>query len=79
MTFQEKSFDMETFKRYVAEWIVACDQLFEEVEWPEFCCLLQYTHMGSKQLDIPHQQALKDCIMRMGKDTIRGIKEMLKV
>ena len=52
--YQEKAFDAETFKRYVAEWIVACDQPFEEVERPEFRRLLEYTHMGSKPLDIPH-------------------------
>jgi len=38
----------------VAEWVVACDQPFEEVERPEFHCLLEYTHMDSKPLNIPH-------------------------
>jgi len=69
-----KAFDTETFKRYVTEWGVACDQPFEEVERPEFCCLLEYMHIGSKPLDIPHQNALKNCIMMIGKDTVEGIK-----
>jgi hypothetical protein len=47
-------FNIETFKKYLAEWVVACDQPFEEVERPEFHQLLEYTHMGSKLLDIPH-------------------------
>ena len=45
---------METFKRYVAEWVVTCDQPFEKVERPEFRRLLEYTYMGSKPLNIPH-------------------------
>lgn len=70
---------METFKRYLAEWVVACDQPFEEVERPEFRRLLEYTHMGSKPLNIPHRTALKDRVMKMGKCTIEGIQTLVKV
>jgi hypothetical protein len=70
---------METFKKYLAEWVVACDQPFEEVERPEFRRLLEYTHMGSKPLDIPHRIALKDRIMKMGKSTVEGIQQLIKV
>ena len=70
---------METFKRYVAEWVVTCDQPFEEVERPEFRHLLEYTYMGSKPLNIPHRTALKDRIMKMGKSTIKGIQKLIKV
>jgi hypothetical protein len=35
--------------------------------------------MGSKPLDIPHRGALKNRIMAMGKDTVEGIKNMVKV
>ena len=70
---------METFKRHLAEWVVACDQPFEEVERPEFRRLLEYTHMGSKSLDIPHRSAIKDRIMKMGKNTVTGIQNLVKV
>jgi hypothetical protein len=70
---------METFKRYLVEWVVACDQPFEEVERPEFRRLLEYAHIGSKLLNIPHRTALKDCIMKMGKSTVKGIKKLVKV
>ena len=63
----------------MAEWVVACDQPFEEVERPEFRRLLEYTHMGSKPLDIPHQTSLKNRIMMMGKDTVEGIRNMVTV
>jgi len=74
-----KAFDTETFKRYVAEWVVVCDQPFKEVERLKFHRLLEYMHMGSKPLDIPHRGALKNCIMMMGKDTVEGIQNMVKV
>jgi hypothetical protein len=35
--------------------------------------------MGSKLLDIPHRVALKDRIMKMGKGTVEGIQQMVKV
>jgi len=72
-------FDVEMFKRYLAEWVVACDQPFEEVERPEFSRLLEYMHTGSKPLNIPHRTALKDHIMKMGKSTIEGIQKLVKV
>ena len=61
------------------EWVVACDQPFEEVERPELRRLLEYTHMGSKPLDIPHRTALKDRIMKMGKNTITHIQKLVEV
>ena len=72
-------FNLETFKRYLAEWVVACDQPFEEVERPKLYRLLEYTHIGSKLLDISHQTALKDHIMKMGKNTIMHIKKLVKI
>jgi hypothetical protein len=63
----------------LAEWIVACDQPFEEVDRPEFRRLLEYIHMGSKPLDIPHRGAIKDRIMKLGKSTVQGIQKIVKV
>jgi hypothetical protein len=70
---------VEMFKRYLAEWVVACDQPFEEVERPEFCRLLKYMHTGSKLLNIPHRTALKDRIMKMGKSTVEGTQKLVKI
>lgn len=74
----EKVFDMETFERHLAEWVVASDQPFEEVERPEFRCLLGYTYMGPKPLNIPHRTVLKDRIMKMGKSTVKAIQKLVK-
>ena len=42
------------FERLITEWIVACDQPFNEVEKPEFCEMLTYAHHPSPTLKIPH-------------------------
>jgi hypothetical protein len=58
--------------------MVACDQPFDEVDKPEFRRLLEYTHLRPS-LHIPHRHAMKSRIMKMGEDTIEGIKRMITV
>jgi len=58
--------------------MVVCDQPFDEVEKLEFRRLLEYTHFRSS-LHIPHRHAMKRRIMKMGEDTIEGIKQMIEV
>jgi hypothetical protein len=61
------------------EWIVACDQPFDEVEKPEFREMLTYAHHPSPTLKIPHRDSIKRRIMAMGQDTIESTKAMFKV
>ena len=75
---QEQSWDQDTFERLLSEWIVACDQPFDEVEKPEFRQLLEYTHLRPS-LHIPHRGAVKKRIMKMGEDTIEDVKKMIEV
>jgi hypothetical protein len=35
------------FEQLLADWVVACDQPFDEVEKPEFRRLLEYTHLAA--------------------------------
>jgi hypothetical protein len=58
--------------------MVACDQPFSEVDQPEFQKLLEYTHM-CPSLKIPHHQPIKQCIMKMGEDTVNDVKKMIAV
>ena len=58
--------------------MVVCDQPFEEVDRPEFCRLLEYTHFRPS-LQIPHRAAMKTRIMKMGEDTIEGTRKMIAV
>ncbi|KAF8219860.1 hypothetical protein L208DRAFT_1337330, partial [Tricholoma matsutake] len=46
--------DQAKFEKLLVEWIVACDQQFEEVEHPALHALLMYTHYpGLPTLNIP--------------------------
>lgn len=65
--------DQEKFEKLLAEWIIACDQPFEEVDRAELRDLLSYAHHHSPdELHIPHRNAIQRQIMKMGED---GIEE----
>ena len=62
--------------RLVVEWQVACDQPFDEVHKPEFQHMIEYLPPG---VYIPHQDAMQHLIMKLGEETIQGIKDMIEV
>lgn len=71
--------DQETFEDLLAKWIVATDQPFHTVDGAEFRKLLGYAHHPSPELKIPHRNAVKRRIMRMGQDVIDATKESFAV
>lgn len=74
------NFEQEVFNRLLAEWIVACDQPFDEVEKPEFIRLMEYTHHGSTlNFKVPGHTAVRNRVMKMGEDTVEGTKKMFSV
>ena len=73
-----KAFDQKQFDQYLHEWKVAADQPFDATENPEFRRLLEYTHLRSG-LHIPSASTVKRRIMKLGEDTIQGIKDMIAV
>jgi hypothetical protein len=75
---QAKVFDQQQFDQYLHEWIVAADQPFDTTENLEFCCLLECTHLHLG-LHIPSASTVKRQIIKMGEDTIQGIKDMIAV
>ena len=78
LLLQEQNWDQEHFEQLLANWVVVCDQPFDEVEKPEFWQLLEYTHLWPS-LHIPHHGAMKKRIMKMGEDTVKGVKKMIQV
>ncbi|KAG6893866.1 hypothetical protein C0992_008362, partial [Termitomyces sp. T32_za158] len=71
------AFDQGRFEELLAEWIVLCDQPFDEVDKPAFRALLEYIHRSSgKELKIPHRTTIRKRIMDMGDVTIGRIKDM---
>jgi len=71
--------DQETFEDLLAKWIVATDQPFYTVDEPEFRKLLAYTHHPSPELKIPHRNAVRRRVMKMGGDCIEATKKLFEV
>jgi hypothetical protein len=71
--------DQEKFEQLIAEWVVSCDQPFEEVDRPQFRETLMYTHHPAPEPKIPHRDAIRRRIMKMGEDSVEATKEMFAV
>jgi hypothetical protein len=65
--------------RLLTEWIVACDQPFEEVERPQFQALLRYVHRQGQKLNIPTSTTIRRWVADMGKDVIEDMKNFIVV
>ena len=79
MILQQRPWDQEKFKQLVMEWVITCDQPFEEVEWPEFIVMMNYTHHTAISLKIPKRDGIKRCLIKMGNNTIEDIHKMFLV
>jgi len=71
--------DQDKFERLLTEWVVACDQPFDEVEKPEFVNLMEYTHRTGDSFNLLKRDAIKRHIMKLGDETIEGTCEMFSV
>lgn len=58
--------------------MVICDQPFQEVEQPKLRCLLEYTHL-QPGLHILSSTTIKRRVMKMGEDTVEGVKQLVEV
>jgi hypothetical protein len=61
------------------EWIIACDQPFDEVEKPEFIMMMNFMHRSEGPLKIPKCEGIKRRVMKMGEETIEGVHDMFMV
>lgn len=75
---KDKAWDQKKFETLLTEWMVVCDQPFEEVDRPEFRELLAYTHFRPS-LRIPHRGTLRNRVMKMGEDTVAGVRKLISV
>jgi hypothetical protein len=71
--------DQEKFEQALVEWIIACDQPFDEVEKPEFIAMMNITHHPGGPLKMPKRDGIKRRVMKMGEDTIQGVRRMFAV
>ena len=65
-------------EQLIAEWVVTCDQPFE-VDRPKFRNMLTYAHHLAPNLKIPHWDAIKCRVMKMGEDSVKAMKKMFAV
>lgn len=56
-----------------------CDQPFDEVEKPEFIAMMNFTHSSGGPLKIPKREGIKRRVMKLGEETIEGVREMFSV
>ena len=71
--------DQEKFEQLLMEWIISCDQPFDQVEKPEFATMMNFTHHTGGPLKILQCNAIKQCVMKMGEETIDGVRGMFSV
>ncbi|KAI0757504.1 hypothetical protein C8Q80DRAFT_1265415 [Daedaleopsis nitida] len=74
---EDENFDQSRFEELLAEWIVACDQPFQEVEHSELWRLFQYIH-GRATLHIPSADTVKRRIVDLSTATFENVKGMIK-
>lgn len=64
----------------VAQWIVARDQSFTEIESPEFRAMICAACQGSpNSIHFPSAEAIHRRIMNMATSTQEGIRDLVKV
>ncbi|CAA7270448.1 unnamed protein product [Cyclocybe aegerita] len=69
------TWDQGHFEELLAKWIIECDEPFDVVERPLFKELLSYVHLFSCQpLKTPGCTTICTKIMKLGEDTIEGVK-----
>ncbi|KAM6491683.1 hypothetical protein JOM56_012845 [Amanita muscaria] len=71
--------DQDKFERLLTEWIIACDQPFDEVEKEEFIKLMTYARHPAPTVKLPSCEGVRRRVMKMGENTIGGIHEMFAV
>ena len=77
--FYQGPWDQVKFENMLSEWIVLIDQPFDLVNNTAFHKLVTYVHHPAPELKIPHCDAMKRRIMKLGEDTIRSTKGMFAV
>ncbi|THU75934.1 hypothetical protein K435DRAFT_706104, partial [Dendrothele bispora CBS 962.96] len=71
--------DQSRFEGLLVEWIVACDQPFEEVKRPEFKQLLTYTHHPASTLHIPGHTTIQRQFIKMSEGARETLRQVFAV
>jgi hypothetical protein len=79
VTNKQGPWDQAKFEHLLTEWIVACDQPFDEVGKEEFIKLISYAHHPAPSAKLPSRDGICCRIMKMGEDTVDEIRDMFAV
>ncbi|KAF8812634.1 hypothetical protein BYT27DRAFT_7086466 [Phlegmacium glaucopus] len=60
------------FERLLIEWMITCDQPFDEVEKPEFIAAMSYGRLTSK-FTLPKRDGVRRRVMKLGDETVQEI------
>lgn len=74
----QEPWNQEKFEELLIEWMVTCDQPFDEVEKPEFIAAMSYGRTSSK-FTLPKRDGVRRRVMKLGDETVEGIKAMFAV
>jgi hypothetical protein len=77
-TLSQLPWDQPEFERRLIEWIITCDQPFDEVQKPEFIAIMEYGR-DPKTFSLPKRDGVRRRIMVLGKETIQKTKDMFAV
>jgi hypothetical protein len=70
--------DQSKFERLLIEWIVTCDQPFDEVQKPEFISMMEYGR-DPKTFSLPMRDGARWRVMKLGDKTIQENTEFFAV
>ncbi|GLB44045.1 putative protein dimerization activity [Lyophyllum shimeji] len=68
--------DQEKFEELITKWVIACDQPFDAVEKPEYIDMMNYAHHPASSIKLPSREGVRRRVMKMGEDTVKGIRKM---
>ena len=75
--YNQEPWNQGNFEQLLIEWMVACDQPFEEVERPEFIAAMSYGR--SSKFTLPKRDGVRRRVMKLGDATVQEIKDLFAV
>ena len=76
--FSQEPWDQDKFEQLLVNWMVACDQPFDEVEKPEFMAAMSYGRSPAK-FTLPKRDGVRRCVMKLGEEAVEETKAMFSV
>jgi len=76
--FSQEPWDQDKFEQLLVNWMVTCDQPFDEVEKPEFMATMSYGRSPAK-FTLPKRDGVRRRVMKLGEEAVEETKAMFSV